>query len=325
MRAVIVEEPGGPDALVVTELDDPVAGPGEVLIDVAAAGVNRADVMQRQGAYDPPEGATHVLGLECSGTVSAVGEGVDAFAVGDEVCALLSGGGYAEKVNVPVGQVARVPQGVSLVDAGGLVEVAATVWANVFMTAALQRDETLLVHGGGSGIGPIAVQLAHALGAKVAVTAGSQAKLDFCRDLGADVLVNYREQDFVEEVKAATDGRGADVILDNMGAKYLGRNVDTLATAGRLVVIGMQGGTKGELDLGKLLGKRAAVMAASLRARPPEEKALIIGSMVENVWPLVDDGTVRPIIHTTVPLADVADAHRILDESSHTGKVLLVP
>ncbi|MFY0408149.1 NAD(P)H-quinone oxidoreductase [Solicola sp. PLA-1-18] len=325
MRAVIVEEPGGPDALVVTELDDPVAGPGEVLIDVAAAGVNRADVMQRQGAYDPPKGATHVLGLECSGTVSAVGEGVDAFAVGDEVCALLSGGGYAEKVNVPVGQVARVPQGVSLVDAGGLVEVTATVWANVFMTAALQRDETLLVHGGGSGIGTIAVQLAHALGAKVAVTAGSQAKLDFCRDLGADVLVNYREQDFVEEVKAATDGRGADVILDNMGAKYLGRNVDTLATAGRLVVIGMQGGTKGELDLGKLLGKRAAVMAASLRARPPEEKALIIGSMVENVWPLVDDGTVRPIIHTTVPLADVADAHRILDESSHTGKVLLVP
>ncbi|MDO9379908.1 MAG: NAD(P)H-quinone oxidoreductase [Nocardioidaceae bacterium] len=325
MRAVVVEEPGGPDALVVTELDDPVAGPGEVLVDVAAAGVNRADVMQRQGAYDPPAGATHVLGLECSGRVSAVGEGVEGFSVGDEVCALLSGGGYAEKVNVPVGQVARVPEGVSLVDAGGLVEVAATVWANVFMAAALQQGETLLVHGGGSGIGTMAVQLAHALGARVAVTAGSQAKLDVCRDLGADVLVNYREQDFVEEIESATDGHGADVILDNMGAKYLGRNVDALATAGRLVVIGMQGGTRGELDLGKLLGKRAAVMAASLRARPPEEKALIVASMVENVWPLLDDGTVRPIIHTTVPLADVADAHRILDESSHTGKVLLVP
>ncbi|MGH3424443.1 MAG: NAD(P)H-quinone oxidoreductase [Nocardioidaceae bacterium] len=327
MRAVVVNEPGGPEALTLTDLDDPSPAAGEVVVDITAAGVNRADVLQRQGNYNPPPGATPVLGLECSGTISSVGAGVDGWAEGDRVCALLSGGGYADRVAVPIGQLAPVPDGVDLVEAGGIVEVSATVWSNVFMLAGLQPGETLLVHGGGSGIGTIAIQLARALGARVAVTAGSTEKLDFCRDLGAQILINYREQDFVEVLKEATGdgehGPGADVILDIVGAKYLPRNVSALATSGRLVVIGMQGGVKGELNLGALLGKRAAVMATSLRARPPEEKAAIVAAMVEHVWPLLADGTVRPVVHTTVPLEDVRRAHQILDESSHIGKVVL--
>lgn len=323
MRAVIVNEPGGVDALIVTEQNEPVAGPGEVLVDVAAAGVNRADVLQRQGNYKPPPGATEVLGLECSGVISALGDGVENYSVGDQVCALLSGGAYADKVNVPVGQLAPVPDGIDLVDAAGLVEVAATVWSNVFMVAGLQRQETLLVHGGGSGIGTMAIQLATALGARVAVTAGSRGKLDACRDLGAQILINYKDEDFVESLRNATDGHGADVILDNMGAKYLPRNLEALAASGRLVVIGLQGGVKGELNLGKLLAKRAAVMATSLRARPAQEKAAIVSSMIEHVWPLVNDGSVRPIIHARVPLDDVREAHQILEDSSHIGKVLL--
>ena len=258
MRAVIATEPGGPDVLAVHDLPDPEPGPGEVVIDVAATAVNRADTLQRQGHYPPPPGASDVLGLECSGTVAAVGEGVTGWSVGDEVCALLAGGGYATKVAVPAGQVMPVPAGVDLVTAGALPEVACTVWSNVFMVAGLAPEETLLVHGGAGGIGTMAIQLAHALGARVVATAGSAEKLELCRSLGADVVVNYREQDFVEEVRRATDGRGADVILDNMGAAYLGRNVDALATEGRLVVIGMQGGTRGELDLGKLMRKRGA-------------------------------------------------------------------
>jgi putative PIG3 family NAD(P)H quinone oxidoreductase len=323
MRAVIAPDPGGPEALVVADRPEPVAGPGEVVIDMTATAVNRADTQQRQGHYPPPPGASDILGLECSGTISAVGPDVDGWAVGDEVCALLAGGGYAEKVLVPAGQVMPVPAGVDLVTAGALPEVACTVWSNVFMIAGLQQGETLLVHGGGGGIGTFAVQLAHALGARVIVTAGSQAKLDVCRSLGADVGINYREQDFVEEVKAATDGRGADVILDNMGAKYLPRNVDALAVEGRLVVIGMMGGTKGELDLGKLLSKRAAVMATTLRARPVGEKAAICASVVEHVWPLLADGSVRTLVHTTLPLEEVREAHSIMEDSSHTGKIVL--
>ncbi len=256
MRAVIAPDPGGPEALVVTELPDPTPGPGEVVIDMTASAINRADTLQRQGFYPPPPGASDVLGLECSGVVSAVGDDVTDWSVGDEVCALLAGGGYAEKVLVPAGQVMPVPAGVDLVTAGALPEVACTVWSNVFMIAGLRQGETLLVHGGAGGIGTFAIQLAHALGVRVVTTAGSQEKLDVCRSLGADVTVNYKEQDFVEEVKAATGGAGVDVILDNMGAKYLSRNVDALATEGRLVVIGMQGGTKAELDLGVLMRKR---------------------------------------------------------------------
>jgi putative PIG3 family NAD(P)H quinone oxidoreductase len=325
MRAVVVTEPGGPEALTVSELPDPEPAAGEVVIDVAATAVNRADTLQRQGHYPPPAGASDVLGLECSGTVSAVGEGVDRWTVGDEVCALLAGGGYAEKVVVPAGQVMPVPTGLDLVTAGALPEVACTVWSNVFMIAGLQRGETFLVHGGAGGIGTFAIQLAHALGARVLTTAGSAEKLELCRSLGADVAIDYKEQDFVEEVDRATDGAGADVILDNMGAKYLPRNVQALATEGRLVVIGMQGGTKGELDLGLLLRKRAAVIATALRARPVEEKAAICASVVEHVWPLVADGSVRTLLHTTLPFDEAAQAHRIMEDGGHVGKIGLTP
>jgi putative PIG3 family NAD(P)H quinone oxidoreductase len=323
MHAVIAPDPGGLEALVVAELPDPTPGPGEVVIDVTATAVNRADVMQRQGHYPPPPGASDVLGLECSGVVSAVGPDVEGWAVDDEVCALLAGGGYAEKVLVPAGQVMPLPAGVEVLTAGALPEVACTVWSNVFMIAGLQQGETLLVHGGGGGIGTFAIQLAHALGAFVITTAGSQEKLDVCRSLGADVTVNYREQDFVEEVRTATDGQGADVILDNMGASYLSRNLDALAPEGRLVVIGLMGGTKGELDLGALLRKRAAVLATSLRGRPPADKAAICASVVEHVWPLVSDGSVRTLVHTTLPLEEVAEAHRIMEASDHIGKIVL--
>ena len=323
MRAVIAPDPGGPDALVVADVPDPQPGPGEVVIDLTATAVNRADTLQRQGFYPPPPGASDILGLECSGVVSAVGDGVDAWSVGDEVCALLAGGGYAEKVLVPAGQVMPVPDGVDLVTAGALPEVACTVWSNVFMIAGLREDETLLVHGGAGGIGTFAIQLAHALGARVITTAGSEEKLEVCRSLGADVAINYKEQDFVEEVAAATDGKGADVILDNMGAKYLPRNVDALATEGRLVVIGMQGGSKAELDLGVLMRKRGAVIATTLRARPVEEKAAICASVVEHVWPIVADGAIRVPVHTTLPLEQAAEGHRIMEASDHVGKIVL--
>ena len=323
MLAITVPTPGGPEALALAEVPDPTLAPDEVLLDVVAAGVNRADLLQRQGHYPPPPGAPAYLGLECSGRVAAVGEGVTGWAVGDEACALLSGGGYAARVAVPAGQLLPVPAGVSLVDAAALPEVACTVWSNVFMTAALAPGEWLLVHGGSSGIGTMAIQLAHALGAHVAVTAGSAEKLEVCRSLGAEVLVNYRAEDFVEAVKAATDGAGVDVILDNMGAKYLARNVDALAAYGRLVVIGLQGGTRAELDLGVLLRKRASVAATSLRARPADEKAAIVAAVREHVWPLVASGAVRPIVHARMPLAQAADAHRLLESSTHIGKVLL--
>ncbi len=325
MRAVTAPEPGGLDALVLSEHPDPEPAAGEVVIDVVASAVNRADLLQRQGKYPPPPGASDVLGLECSGRVSALGEGVEGFEVGQEVCALLAAGGYADKVSVPVGQVMPVPDGLDLAHAGALPEVACTVWSNVFMVAGLQPGETLLVHGGAGGIGVLAIQLAKAKGARVIATAGSPEKVQTCLDLGADVAVNYREQDFVEEVKAATDGHGADVILDVMGASYLARNIAALATEGRLVVIGMQGGVKAELDLSTLLVKRGAVIATSLRARPAEGKAAICASVVEHVWPHVSDGSVRVLVHDTVPLDRVADAHRMLEESSHTGKVVLTP
>ncbi|MGH3443734.1 MAG: NAD(P)H-quinone oxidoreductase [Nocardioidaceae bacterium] len=325
MRAVIAPEPGGPEALTVIELPTPSPRPGEVVIDVAGTAVNRADVMQRMGFYPPPPGASDVLGLECSGVISAVGAEVSGWAVGDRVCALLAAGGYAEQVAVPAGQVMPAPGGIDLVVAGSLPEVACTVWSNVFQIAGLQPDETLLVHGGAGGIGTIAVQLGHALGARVVATAGSAEKLQVCRDLGADVAVNYKEQDFVEQVREAAgggSGSGADVILDSIGAKYLSRNVDALATEGRLVVIGLQGGSKAELDLNALLRKRGAVIATSLRSRPVEEKAAICASVVEHVWPLVADGTVRPVVHTTLALDQVAEAHRMMD-ADHVGKIVL--
>ncbi|ANH92485.1 MULTISPECIES: NAD(P)H-quinone oxidoreductase [unclassified Streptomyces] len=324
MHAITIPEPGGPEALVWDEVPDPVPAEGEVLVEVVAGAVNRADILQRQGHYDPPPGASRHPGLECSGRIAALGPGVSGWAVGDEVCALLAGGGYAEKTAVPAGQLLPVPQGVDLRQAAALPEVVCTVWSNVFMVAHLRPGETLLVHGGSSGIGTMAIQLAKAAGARVAVTAGTREKLDRCAELGADILINYREQDFVEEIRRATDGAGADVILDNMGAKYLDRNVRALAVNGRLAIIGMQGGAKGELNIGALLAKRGAISATSLRARPLDEKAAIVAAVREHVWPLIADGHVRPIVDREVPMRDAATAHRIVEESGHIGKVLLV-
>lgn len=323
MRAVIADGAGEPDVLKLEEFPDPEPGPGEVVLDIAAAGLNRADLLQRRGFYPPPPGASDILGMECSGTVAAVGEGVTGWQQGDQACALLAAGGYAEKVAVPAGQLLPVPDGVSLVDAASLPEVACTVWSNVFMVAGLQRGETLLVHGGAGGIGTFAIQLASTLGARVFTTAGSPEKLELCRQLGAELAIDYHEQDFVAEVKEHTDGRGAEVVLDNMGAKYLARNVEALATEGRLVVIGMQGGIKAELDLSRLLRKRGAIIATSLRARPIAGKAAICASVAEHVWPLVAQGKVRPRVHATYPLADVVDAHALMESGSHSGKILL--
>ena len=316
-------EPGGPDALVLDDVPDPMPRPGEVVVEVVSAGVNRADVMQRQGHYDPPPGSSAYPGLEVSGRIAQLGDGVDGWSVGDEVCALLTGGGYAEKVAVPAGQLLPVPAGVSLEDAAALPEVTCTVWSNVFMTANIQPGEVLLVHGGGSGIGTMAVQLGREVGARVAVTAGSPEKLEVCRELGASILVNYRSEDFEEVVRAATDGHGADVILDTIGAKYLASNVGLLAVNGRLVVIGLQGGRSAEINLGAMLAKRCALIATTLRARPTAEKAAIVAAVREHVWPLVEAGRVRPIVHERYPLAEAAQAHREMEASTHVGKLLL--
>ncbi|MGY1805748.1 NAD(P)H-quinone oxidoreductase [Blastococcus sp. SYSU D00669] len=327
MRAITIREPGGPEVLEWTEVPDPVCGPGEVVVDVAATAVNRADLLQRQGFYPPPPGASDVLGLECSGVVSEVGDGVTGWQVGDEVCALLAGGGYAERVAVPAGQLLPRPAGVELATAAALPEVTCTVWSNVFLLARLGRGDTFLVHGGSSGIGTMAIQLAARAGARVFTTAGTPEKLDVCRELGAEVLVNYREEDFVERVREETDGAGVDVVLDNMGAKYLARNVDVLAVGGRLVCIGMQGGTKAELDLGALMRKRAAVHATTLRSRPPAGpggKAEIVAAVRHDVWPDVERGVVRPIVDRRLPMSRAAEAHRVVEASEHVGKVLLI-
>ena len=328
MRAVTVSGPGGPEVLGWGEVPDPVAGPGEVVVDVAATAVNRADLLERAGHYPPPRGASEVLGLECSGIVSEVGEGVTGWSVGDEVCALLAGGGYAERVAVPAVQLLPRPAGVELATAAALPEVTCTVWSNVFQLAGLRRGDAFLVHGGSSGIGTMAIQLAVRAGARVLTTAGSAAKLDFCRELGAEVTINYRDEDFVERVREETGGGGVDVVLDNMGAKYLARNVDALAVGGRLVVIGMQGGTRAELDLGKLLAKRASVAATALRSRPatgPGGKAGIVAAVRAEVWPDVERGVVRPIVDRRLPMSRAAEAHRVVEASEHVGKVLLLP
>jgi putative PIG3 family NAD(P)H quinone oxidoreductase len=324
MRAVIITEPGGPEVLQWEEVPDPVPGPGEVLIDVAAAGVNRADLLQRQGLYPPPPGAPHYPGMEVSGRIESVGDGVTRWQPGDEVCALMAGGGYAEKVAVPAGQVLPVPAGLDLVHTAALPETTATVYANLVQVAGLRDGETLLVHGGASGIGTTAIQLGKALGARVICTAGSAEKLERCRALGADVAISYRDEDFVEVVKDVTDGHGADVILDIMGASYLARNLAALATWGRLVIIGRQGGNKAELNLGLLQSKQASIHATTLRNRPTAEKAAIMAAVGENVWPLISAGTVTPIIEEKVPMAQAAEAHRLLEAGAHTGKILLV-
>jgi putative PIG3 family NAD(P)H quinone oxidoreductase len=321
MHAIVIEQPGGPEALVWSEVPDPAPREGEVVVNVTAAAVNRADLMQRQGFYPPPPGAPAYPGLECSGVISAVGPGVAGRSVGERVCALLAGGGYAERAAVPAGQLLPVPQGMSLQEAAALPEVACTVWSNVVDIAGLRKGETLLVHGGGGGIGTFAIQLGKALGATVIVTA-RERKHEQLRALGADYTIDYTSADFVDQTRALG---GADVILDIIGAKYLNRNVDALAPDGRIAIIGMQGGRTGELDLGALMAKRGSVSATTLRARPAEQKARIVQKVRDQVWPLVDAGEIRPIIDRSLPMADAAQAHRLMEGSDHLGKILLLP
>ena len=326
MYAINLSEFGGPENMSWSEVDDPRPGPGEVAIDVVASAVNRADLLQRQGNYPVPPGASEILGLECSGRISALGDGVTGWSVGDEVCALLAGGGYAQKVVVPAVQVLPVPDGVSIEEAGGLPEVACTVWSNVFQVGGLREGDTFLIQGGSSGIGTHAIQIAKARGARVAATAGNPDRLQTCRDLGADIAIDYHD-DIADELKKATDGHGADVILDNMGAKGLDNNLSALASDGRLMIIGMQGGVKAEFNIGKLLGKRGGVFAMGLRGRPvegPASKAEVVSGVRENVWPLISAGRVRPIVFDRFSMADAADAHRRLDEGGVVGKLLLL-
>lgn len=324
MFAVTTTSAGGPEVLTWTEVPDPVPGPGEVLIQVAASAVNRADLLQRMGFYPPPPGASELIGLECSGRIVALGPEVTGWSVDDEVCALLSGGGYAELVAVPAGQCLPIPTGVDLIEAAALPEVACTVWSNVVMIGDLQEGDSFLVHGGGSGIGTMAIQVADALGADpILCTIGGPEKAERCRELGADVVIDYRTEDFVEAARAATGG-GIDVILDIIGARYLRQNVDALAHDGRMIVIGLQGGGTGELDLGTLMTKRAAIHATTLRGRPPEQKAAICAAVADGLWPLVDSGAVRPIVDSVFPMDRAAEAHIRVDSTQHVGKVLLV-
>jgi putative PIG3 family NAD(P)H quinone oxidoreductase len=325
MHAVVITEPGEPEVLRWLEVPDPVAAPGEVVIDVAACGVNRADLLQRRGFYPPPHGAPPYLGLECSGWIRTVSAEVTGWRPGDEVCALLSGGGYAEQVAVPEGQLLPVPANVAVTAAAALPEAVCTVYSNVFQLARLRDGEVLLVHGGASGIGTIAIQLGKAFGARVACTAGSPAKLARCRELGADVTIDYNSEDFVAATLEATGGHGADVILDIMGASYLERNMATLATGGRLVIIGHQGGSRAQIDLGVLTAKRASIHATTLRARPASEKAAIVAAVRDNVWPLIDAGRVAAVIDRELPMTQAAQAHRVMAGSEHVGKILLLP
>ncbi|MDO4784040.1 MAG: NAD(P)H-quinone oxidoreductase [Propionibacteriaceae bacterium] len=319
MRAVTTPSFGGPEVLQIGDLPVPVPGPGEVLVRTVAAGVNRADLLQRQGHYPPPKGESEVLGLEASGVIEALGEGVTGFAAGDEVVALLAGGGYAEYFVAPAGQVVVPPKGVSLASAAGLIEVAATVVSNLDV-ARLSAGETFLVHGGAGGIGSFAIQYAKALGCVVATTAGSQAKLDYVRSLGADIALDYHG-DWVGELKEQT--RGADVILDIMGAKYLESNVAALKRGGRMVVIGLQGGVKGTLNLGALLSKNGTISATSLRFRPASEKAAICARVRDEVWPLLESGAIRLPHETFVAFDDVRTAHEKLAGGDNIGKIIL--
>ena len=322
MRAVTIPESGAADVLAVADVPVPTLGPDDVQFTVVGAGVNGADISQRRGHYPPPDGAPSWPGLEASGIVSAVGENVTDFAAGDAVCALLPGGGYAEQVVVDAGLVLPLPAGVAMLDAAGLPEVAATVWSNVFMLGALQPGETLLVHGGSSGIGTMAIQLAVALGSRVIATAGSGEKVAFIETLGA-TGVDYRAADFVAAVHDITDGAGADVILDLVGGDYLARNIRALAVGGRIMCIANRSGEQSTFSMGELMKKRGRIWATTLRARPLQERREIVAAVREQVWPLVERGDVKPIIDSVFALADAADAHRRMESSAHIGKILL--
>jgi putative PIG3 family NAD(P)H quinone oxidoreductase len=323
MKAVEYQGAGGPEVLRVVDRPRPEPGPGEVLIAVAAAGLNRADVQQRRGVYPPPPGASDIPGLEVSGTIAALGRDVDGFEVGASVCALLAGGGYAEYVAVPAGQVLPVPAGIGLVEAASLPEVTCTVWSNLFMTAGVTAGDWVLIHGGAGGIGTMATQLVAAFGAHPVVTAGSAEKLAYCRGFGAEAGIDYREEDFVERMRDISGGYGADVVLDVVGAGYLDRNIRSLAPGGRLLVIGLQGGARAELDLGLLMSKRASVIGTTLRSQTVEQKTRIVAQVREQVWPLVETGGVRTAVEARYPLDQAAEAHRFFDSGRHTGKILL--
>ncbi|KAK1375269.1 Alcohol dehydrogenase superfamily [Heracleum sosnowskyi] len=325
MKAIVITSPGEAEVLKIEQVEEPQIGDDEVLVQVEATAVNRADTLQRKGAHPPPQGVSPYLGLECSGTILSVGKNVTRWNIGDQVCALLSGGGYAEKVAVPAGQLLPVPQGVSLKDAASFPEVACTVWSTVFMMSKLSPGETFLVHGGSSGIGTFAIQIAKYLGVKVFVTAGNEEKLTFCKDLGADVCINYKTEDFVARVKDETGGKGVDVILDNVGGPYLQKNLDSLNIDGRLFIIGFMGGVLTQVNLVSLLAKRLTVQAAGLRGRSIENKALIVSEVEKNVWPAIAAGKVKPVVYKYLPLVAAAEAHSIMESSVHIGKIILVP
>ena len=324
MTAIEISEPGGPGVLVPVEREVPPPAPGEVLVAVEAAGVNRPDVMQRQGLYPPPPGASDIPGLEIAGTVVAHGDGVASPAVGARVCALVTGGGYAEYCAAPAPLCLPVPDGLDAIQAAGLPETFFTVWTNVFDRARLAQGESILVHGGSSGIGTTAIQLARAFGATVYVTAGSREKGDRCVGLGADAAINYRDEDFVERIDALTGGRGVDVVLDMVAGDYLARNLRCLATEGRLVIIATQHGPRVEaFNVLPIMLKRLTVTGSTLRPRTVEQKAVIARALETQVWPLIESGRVRPIVHARFPLADASAAHRLMESSEHIGKIVL--
>lgn len=331
MKAIIQQDTTDPTSLAWTDTDDPTPGPGEALVRIHAAGVNRGDVLQAAGHYPPPPGASDIIGLEAAGTIEAFGPPRESshesdeqparqWNIGDKCGMLLAGGGYAERVAVPVTQLFPVPRGWSLTDTAGVIEVAATVWSNLGMVAGMQKGQTVLIHGGSGGIGTFAIQLAHATGLTVATTAGNADNLELCRSLGADILINYTDDDFVAVMK---EHGGADIILDIMGAKYLDSNVKALAEKGHLIIIGMQGGVKGELNIGRLLSKRGSITATNVRGRSLDDKAAVVADTITHVWPLLEDKTVSAQVTKTLPIAEAAEAHRLLKSREITGKIVL--
>jgi putative PIG3 family NAD(P)H quinone oxidoreductase len=323
LRAIVVAGPGGPEQLHIEERPDPVAREGEIVVRVAGAGINRADLLQRQGLYPPPPGASDILGLEASGVVTGVGPGVESVTDGDRVMLLVEGGAYAELVAVRAAQAVGVPDNIDLITAGGIPEVFITAHDALFTRGHLHDGETVLIHGGGGGVGTAAIQLARQHGCRVLVTAGSAAKLERCLELGADAGINYRSEDFVARTRELTDGRGADVVLDIMGASYLGQNLQAVATDGRIVVIGMQGGTHADIDLGAMMRRRISLISTALRARPSAQKAAIVAAFAADVLPALAAGRIRAVVDRVLPLEDAAEAHRLMEGGDVVGKLVL--